>query len=86
MTPHMIKKRNAQGLSITAIVVAVIALIVIVVLIAVFSGRMGDFRTGLTGAGSCAAVCNAAGFGGSTGTIAHPGLVDADGTPCTCDT
>jgi len=43
----MLKKRDAQGLSITTIIVAVIGLIVVVVLIAIFTGRIGSFGKGL---------------------------------------
>jgi len=47
----MLKKRNAQGISIRVIIIAVIALIVLVVLIAVFTGRFGSFGEGLDVAG-----------------------------------
>ena len=57
----MLKKRNAQGLSITTIVVAVIALIIIVVLIAIFSGRMALFGTGLDESKTCSSICSSLG-------------------------
>lgn len=43
----MLKKRKAQGLSITTIIVAVIGLIILVVIIAILTGRMGIFSEGL---------------------------------------
>jgi len=39
----MIKKRRAQGLSFTVIVVAALVLIVLVVILAVFTGNFGKF-------------------------------------------
>ena len=41
----MLKKRNAQGISIRVIIIAVIALIVLVVLIAMFTGKFGIFSS-----------------------------------------
>ena len=63
----MLKKRNAQGLSITTIIVAVIGLIVVVVLIAIFTGRIGSFGKGLDAAEkniiqSCSSLCGVQGF------------------------
>ena len=58
----MVKKRNAQGLSINTIVVAVIGLIVIIVLIAIFTGRIGSFGKGLDETKSCESVCNGLGM------------------------
>ena len=57
----MLKKRDAQGLSITTIVVSVIALIVIVVIIAILTGRMGLFSSGLGKSASCENMCKAFG-------------------------
>ena len=53
----MFKKRNAQGLSITTIIIAVIGLIVVVVLVSIFSGRLGQFGRGLDDAKTCESVC-----------------------------
>ena len=58
-------KKNAQGLSMTTIVVAALALLVLVVLALIFTGRMGDFSTGIKGASDCNQACTAAGFNGS---------------------
>lgn len=55
----MLKKRKAQGLSITTIVVAIIALIVIVVLILMFTGKLGDFSKGLDDVRTCEKTCTA---------------------------
>ena len=60
--PIMLKKKDAQGLSITTIIVAVIGLIVLVVLIAVFTGRIGTFGKGLEAANSCQSACSAFGW------------------------
>jgi len=69
----MFKKRNAQGLSVTTIVVAVIALVIIIVLIAVFTGRIGKFSEGVNDASTpfegditCTSVCGS--FGMTTDT------------------
>lgn len=53
----MFKKRNAQGLSITTIIIAVIGLIVVIVLVAIFSGRLGQFGQGLDEASTCDSLC-----------------------------
>jgi len=58
----MLKKRNAQGLSITTIIVAVIGLIVLIVLVAVFTGRIGSFSKGIEEANTCASVCDSLGM------------------------
>ena len=58
----MLKKRNAQGLSITTIVVAVIGLIVIVVMVALLTGKLGAFSSGVESAVSCGNVCKAIGM------------------------
>jgi hypothetical protein len=55
----MFKKRKAQGLSITTIIVAVIGIIILVVLIAIFTGRLGDFSAGVEKASSCETMCQA---------------------------
>lgn len=39
--------KKAQGLSLNVIIIAAIALIVLVVLVAIFTGRMGDWTSGL---------------------------------------
>lgn len=57
----MFKKRNAQGLSITTIIIAVIGLIILVVMVAVFTGRIGTFGKGLDATNSCSAVCQGLG-------------------------
>ena len=57
-------KKNAQGLSMTTIVVAALALLVLVVLALIFTGRMGDFSTGIKGVSDCNQACTAAGFNG----------------------
>ena len=40
-------KKKAQGLSLQTIVISILALIVLAVIIFVFSGKMGDVKTGL---------------------------------------
>jgi len=54
----MLKKRKAQGLSITTIIIAVIGLIVIVVLIGLFTGRIGSLNVGLDESIADAKTCN----------------------------
>lgn len=58
----MLKKKNAQGLSITTIVAAVIGLIIIVVIIAIMSGRLGSFSSGTEETATCRNNCAAAGM------------------------
>ncbi len=54
----MLKKRNAQGLPITAIIIAVIGLIAVVVLIAVFTSKIAWFGQGVENAQTCESVCS----------------------------
>ena len=61
-------EKRAQGLSMTTIVVAALALLVLVVLALVFTGRMGDFSTGVKKVGTCEQACSAAGLTKSTAT------------------
>lgn len=72
----MYKKRNAQGLSITTIIVAVIGLIIVIVLIAIFTGRIGGFSRSLdtaeTEVKTCSSLC------GVQGLVKHSG--DVTGT------
>lgn len=74
----MLKKRNAQGLSITTIIIAVIGLVVIVILVAVFSGRMGQFGRNIDQMkqGSCVSVCSGLGkqsmYTANDGTAGNP--------------
>ena len=49
----MLKKRNAQGISVNVIIIVAIALIVLVVLIAIFTGRLGSFVIGVDETASC---------------------------------
>lgn len=57
----MIKKRKAQGLSITMIIVAVLGLLILVVLVALLSGRLGGFSKGVGEAASCGKLCEVIG-------------------------
>ena len=59
----MLKKRNAQGISMHVIIVAVIALIVLIVLIAMFTGKFGGFSKGIGSFGNPSLTC--IGQGGS---------------------
>ena len=91
----MLKKRNAQGLSITTIIVAVIGLIILVVLVAVFTGRIGSFGKGLDTAKSCQSACQALGKDPSVQTASActasdevylPGkFATPHGTSCCCE-
>lgn len=46
--------KKAQGLSLNVVIIAVLALIVLVLLIMIFSGKLGQFRTGVS---SCSGHC-----------------------------
>jgi len=39
----MLKKRNAQGMSVKIIIVAIIGLIILAIVVMMLSGRLGDF-------------------------------------------
>jgi len=59
----MLKKRNAQGISIHVIIVAVIALIVLIVLIGMFTGKFGEFGKGIESFGNPLETCEEQGGG-----------------------
>ena len=61
-------KKKAQGLSMTTIVVAELALLVLVVLALVFTGRMGNFASGVKQTTTCEQACISAGFADDTTT------------------
>ena len=66
-------KKKAQGLSMTTIVVAALALLVLVVLALVFTGRMGNFASGVKQTTTCEQACISAGFkDDSTTSIDNP--------------
>lgn len=60
-------QRRAQGLSINVIIVAVIGLVVLVIIIAIFSGKFGDFSSGVRSIGNPAKLCE--GDEGQGGTL-----------------
>jgi len=74
----MFNKRNAQGLSITTIIIAVIGLIIVIVLIAIFTGRIGTFGQGLDETKTCSSICAALGKSGETDKI-RSACQDANG-------
>ena len=53
----MIKKRDAQGMSINVIVLAAIALIILVIVVAVLSGKFGLFTGTTDKVTSCRSIC-----------------------------
>lgn len=53
----MLKKRNAQGITIRVLIIAAIALVVLIVLIAIFTGRLGVFGEGVRSLGNPALTC-----------------------------
>ena len=57
----MLKKKNAQGLSITTIIIAVLGLLILVVLVSLLSGRLGGFSKGVGEVGSCGKLCEVTG-------------------------
>ncbi len=56
----MKKNSKAQGLSLQTIVISILALIVLAVIIFVFSGKMGDVKTGLDDCESKGGDCDKA--------------------------
>ena len=57
-------KKNAQGLSMTTIVVATLAILVLVVLVIIFSGQMRDVAKGFTSAQNSTKLCRTDFLGG----------------------
>ena len=53
----MLKKKNAQGMSIKVIIAVIIALIVLIAVGVMFSGKFGDFRGGLKSVGDPTKTC-----------------------------
>jgi len=53
----MLKNKKSQGLPINVIVIAVIGLIVLGVVIGIFSGKFGDFTSGVESIGNPAETC-----------------------------
>ena len=92
----MIKKRNAQGLSISTIIIAVIGLIVVIVLIAIFTGRIGGFSKGLdtaeTDVKRCDTLCEVQGLAKSaaadnaacSGRVIRGSFTDVTSGVCCC--
>jgi hypothetical protein len=84
----MLKKRNAQGLTISVIIMAVVGLIIVVVLVAMLTGNLGGFSKGARDSGTCTTVCKAAGYdSGATTTDTTKqtgGLIDSDKNMCKC--
>ena len=81
----MLKKRNAQGLSITTIIIAVIGLIVIIVLITIFTGRIGGFGKGLDTSlkdvKTCSSLCGINGMDKTTSEKASAVACSASSSP-----
>lgn len=69
------KSKQAQGISLTVIVVAVIALIVLVVLLVIFSGKIGLF-------GKESASCASKGAGAKCEAECLEGYVIIPGADC----
>jgi len=58
----MLKMKNAQGMSITVIIVAIIGFMVLIAVIMIFSGKFDDFRSGIGKAVTCEDACKVIGF------------------------
>jgi len=84
----MLKKRNAQGLSVSIIIMAVVGLIILVVIVAMVTGKLGGFSKGARDSGTCTTVCGAAGYDNGVITdVADDqtgGLIDGDKNMCKC--
>ena len=83
-------KKKAQGLSMQTIVIAALALLVLVILALVFTGRMGNFATGVKETTTCKQACTAAGYSDGTGTdndntTELPGYKTQTGSQCYCE-
>jgi len=68
----MLKKRNAQGMSVKIIIVAIIGLIILAIVVMMLSGRLGDFGGKVKLFGDNSKTC-----GGQGG-----GLTDKVGESC----
>ena len=80
-------KKKAQGLSMQTIVIAALALLVLVILALVFTGRMGNFATGVKETTTCKQACTAAGYSDSSGNDSDtklPGYKTSTGSQCYC--
>ena len=85
----MLKKKDAQGLSIRFIILAIISLIVLFVLISVFTGKTGNLIGVLKEAQSCDEVCkikdySSGKYGSGSGYEILLGARDSDGKQCYC--
>ncbi len=69
----MLKKRNAQGLSITVIIAAVIGLIIIVVVVMMLTGKLGAFGKGVDEQSNIAKTCSEQGGSIESGTACSSG-------------
>ena len=83
MDNYMLKKKNAQGLSITTIIIVIIGLIVLVVLILLFTGKLGDFSSGVNSLGDPAKYCAGNAPGGQGGKVVP---ITTSVTDCTAPT
>ena len=66
----MFNNKKGQGLSLNVIIVAALALIVLVVLIMVFTGKMGDFTSGISEEGKSELIKMRINYG-----TCHPGAL-----------
>ena len=57
----MLKKKKAQGMSITVIIMAIIGLAILIFVIMLFSGKFDDFRSGIGKAVTCEDACKVLG-------------------------
>ena len=86
---YMLKKRNADGMSINVIVLAVISLIILVVLIAILTGRIGNFIGTVKESQSCNEICKIKDYSSGKSEPDNNyeillGARDSDGKQCYC--
>jgi len=53
----MLKKRNAQGMSLKVIIVAILGLIILTIIVMMLTGKLGDFRSDTKSFGNIAKKC-----------------------------
>ena len=54
----MLKKKNAQGMSLKVIIVAILGLIILTIIVMMLTGKLGDFRSGTKDFGNIANTCD----------------------------
>ena len=87
----MLKKRNAEGMTMNVIVFAIISFLVLVLLIGILSGRVKIFTGAVEESQSCSQICQIKDYSSGapeqkTGYELLAGAKDSNGKQCYCKT